>query len=277
MLMTSLDQEPKQALAGFAHYDRDLLDRMFGDAKPEKYAAGRLLFLQDDPSDRIYGLLGGSVEISIYSTGGDKLVANLQFPPSLIGEIGVLDGGRRTATAICRSDCSIVSLTRKQVLDRIEQEKTTNPKEDYSRAHNTHSAIFAEVHVDEEIGVIRVTRAVSAVAGGRILNTKTATSQILGGVVWGIGMALHEETVIDHKFGRIMNANIAEYHVPVHADIHDIKVIFVDEEDDSNPLGIKGLGEIGIVGVAAAVANAVYHATGKRVRDLPITLDKVMA
>ncbi len=122
MLMTSLDQEPKQALAGFAHYDQDLLDRMFGDAKPEKYAAGRLLFLQDDPSDRIYGLLGGSVEISIYSTGGDKLVAILQFPPSLIGEIGVLDGGRRTATAICRSDCSIVSLTRKQVLDRIEQD-----------------------------------------------------------------------------------------------------------------------------------------------------------
>lgn len=122
MLMTSLDQEPKHALDGFTHYGRDLLDRMFGDAKPEKYAAGRLLFLQDDPSDRIYGLLGGSVEISIYSTGGDKLVANLQFPPSLIGEIGVLDGGRRTATAICRTECSIVSLTRRQVLDRIEQD-----------------------------------------------------------------------------------------------------------------------------------------------------------
>ncbi|MFL5157306.1 MAG: molybdopterin cofactor-binding domain-containing protein, partial [Microvirga sp.] len=110
----------------------------------------------------------------------------------------------------------------------------------------------------------------------RILNPKTAGSQILGGVVWGIGMALHEETLLDHTFGRVMNANIAEYHVPVNADIHDIKVIFVDEPDDSiNRLGIKGLGEIGIVGVAAAVANAVYHATGKRVRDLPITLDKL--
>jgi xanthine dehydrogenase YagR molybdenum-binding subunit len=107
-------------------------------------------------------------------------------------------------------------------------------------------------------------------------NTKTATSQILGGAVWGIGMALHEETLIDHKFGRIMNANIAEYHVPVNADVHDIKVIFVDEPDNIvNPLGVKGLGEIGMVGVAAAVANAVYHATGKRVRDLPITLDKL--
>jgi hypothetical protein len=97
----------------------------------------------------------------------------------------------------------------------------------------------------------------------------------LGSVVWGIGMALHEETLIDHSVGRIMNANIAEYHVPVNADIHDITVIFVDEPDDSNPLGSKGLGEIGIVGVAAAIANAVYHATGKRVRDLPITLDKL--
>jgi xanthine dehydrogenase YagR molybdenum-binding subunit len=98
----------------------------------------------------------------------------------------------------------------------------------------------------------------------------------MGAVVWGIGMALHEETLHDHEFGRIMNANIAEYHVPVNADVHDIEVIFVDEPDATiNPLGIKGIGEIGIVGVAAAIANAVYHATGKRVRDLPITLDKL--
>jgi xanthine dehydrogenase YagR molybdenum-binding subunit len=170
---------------------------------------------------------------------------------------------------------SIADAMRHGGVERIEQEKTTNPAEDNTRAHNTHSAIFAEVKVDEQLGVVRVTRVVSAVAAGRILNTKTASSQILGGVVWGIGMALHEETLIDHRFGRIMNANIAEYHVPVNADVHDIKVIFVDEPDDSNPLGIKGLGEIGIVGVAAAVANAVYHATGTRVRDLPITLDKL--
>jgi xanthine dehydrogenase YagR molybdenum-binding subunit len=161
-------------------------------------------------------------------------------------------------------------------VDRIEEEKSTTFEHAGSHAHNAHSAVFAEVKVDEQLGVIRVTRVVSAVAAGRILNTKTASSQIMGGVVWGIGMALHEETLLDHAFGRIMNANIAEYHVPVNADVHDIKVIFVDEPDDIvNPLGIKGLGEIGIVGVAAAIANAVYHATGKRVRDLPITLDKL--
>ena len=170
---------------------------------------------------------------------------------------------------------SVADAMRHSGVERIEQEKTTNPAEETGHAHNAHSAIFAEVKVDEQLGVIRVTRVVSAVAAGRILNTKTATSQILGGVVWGIGMALHEETLIDHRFGRIINANIAEYHVPVNADVQDIKVIFVDEPDASNPLGIKGLGEIGIVGVAAAVANAVYHATGTRVRDLPITLDKL--
>jgi len=171
---------------------------------------------------------------------------------------------------------SVADAMRFGAVDRIAQEKTTTFADDGSRAHNTHSAVFAEVKVDEQLGVIRVTRVVSAVAAGRILNTKTATSQIMGGVVWGIGMALHEETLFDHKFGRVMNANIAEYHVPVNADVHDIEVIFVDEPDEMvNPLGIKGLGEIGIVGVAAAISNAIYHATGKRVRDLPITLDKL--
>ncbi len=171
---------------------------------------------------------------------------------------------------------SIADVMRHGAVDRIEQEKSTNFANDGKHAHNTHSALFAEVKVDEQLGVIRVTRIVSAVAAGRILNTKTAHSQVMGGVVWGIGVALHEETLIDHKFGRIMNANIAEYHIPVNADVHDIKVIFVEEQDNIvNPLGIKGLGEIGIVGVAAAIANAVYHATGKRIRDLPITLDKL--
>jgi xanthine dehydrogenase YagR molybdenum-binding subunit len=172
---------------------------------------------------------------------------------------------------------SIADAMRHGKLDRIERTATSNFKDISSHARNTHSAIFAEVRIDEDLGVIRATRVVSAVAAGRILNPKTAASQIMGSVVWGIGMALHEETLIDHAFGRVMNANIAEYHVPVNADVHDIKIIFVEESDSIiNPLGIKGVGEIGIVGVAAAIANAVYHATGKRIRDLPITLDKLL-
>jgi len=123
-----------------------------------------------------------------------------------------------------------------------------------------------------------VTRVVCATAAGRILNPKTARSQILGGVVMGIGMALHEEAMTDHRLGKVMNHNFAEYHVPAHADIEDVEVIFVDERDDKvSPLGVKGLGEIGIVGTAAAVANAIFHATGKRVRDFPITIDKLLA
>jgi xanthine dehydrogenase YagR molybdenum-binding subunit len=144
-------------------------------------------------------------------------------------------------------------------------------------ASYTHSAVFAEVRVDEELGVVRVTRVVCGVGAGRILNPKTARSQILGGIVMGIGMALHEETMTDHALGRTVNHNFAEYHVPAHADIHDIEVIFVDERDDkASPIGVKGLGEIGIVGTAAAVANAIFHATGRRVREFPITIDKIL-
>jgi xanthine dehydrogenase YagR molybdenum-binding subunit len=190
-------------------------------------------------------------------------------------EVVLVDGSLVSKRDAARA-VSIADAMRQGGVERIEQEKSTSFPDDGSKAHNTHCAIFAEVKVDEELGVIRVTRVVSAVAAGRILNAKTARSQILGSVVMGIGMALHEETLTDHKFGRIVNANFGEYHVPVNADIHDIEVIFVDEPDTIiNPLGTKGVGEIGIVGVAAAVANAVYHATGKRVRDLPITLDKL--
>jgi xanthine dehydrogenase YagR molybdenum-binding subunit len=187
-----------------------------------------------------------------------------------------LAGGKLVSRRDASRAVFIADIMRHGAVDRIEEEVTTSFPADGSHAHNTHSAVFAEVKVDEQLGVIRVTRLVNAVAAGRILNPRTAGSQIMGGLVWGIGMALHEETLVDHALGRIMNANIAEYHVPVHADVHDIKVIFVDEPDALiNPLGIKGVGEIGIVGVAAAIANAVYHATGKRVRDLPITLDKL--
>lgn len=145
------------------------------------------------------------------------------------------------------------------------------------RASYTHSAVFVEVKVDEELGQVRVTRIVSAIAAGRILNPKTARSQIIGGVVFGIGMALHEESMLDHRLGRFMNHNYAEYHIPTNADVPPIDVIFVDEQDEHiNPLGVKGVGEIGVVGTAAAIANAIFHATGKRVRQWPITMDKLL-
>ena len=138
-------------------------------------------------------------------------------------------------------------------------------------------AHFVEVRVDPDLGQVRVQRVVSAFAAGRILNAKTARSQYLGGIVQGIGMALFEETHIDENLARYTNANIAEYLVPVNADIVSIEPILVEEVDETvNPIGVKGIGEIGIVGVAAAVANAVYHATGKRVRDLPITIEKLI-
>jgi xanthine dehydrogenase YagR molybdenum-binding subunit len=176
-----------------------------------------------------------------------------------------------------RREVLIADAMRAGKVDRIEKEASAGPNEKSKYSHSTHSAIFAEVKIDEELGVIRVTRVVNAVAAGRILNPKIVESQMLGGVVWGIGMALHEETLTDHRFGRFMNHSLAEYHVPVNADVHAIDVILVEEKDDEiNPLGVKGVGEIGIVGTASAIANAIYHATGTRVRDLPITLDKLM-
>jgi len=148
-------------------------------------------------------------------------------------------------------------------------------KEKYSM--HAFGAVFVEVTVDEDLGEIRVPRVVGVYGVGKLMNEKTGYSQLMGGIVWGIGLALLEETMIDKREGRAVNGNLAEYHVPVNADIQDIDVQIVDEDDPHvNPLGAKGIGEIGITGVGAAIANAVYHATGKRVRDLPITLDKVM-
>ncbi|MBV7542685.1 xanthine dehydrogenase family protein molybdopterin-binding subunit [Acidovorax sp. sic0104] len=145
-------------------------------------------------------------------------------------------------------------------------------------ARATHSAVFCEVRVDEALGTVRVTRVVSAIAAGRIINAKTARSQIYGGVVWGISQALHEEAHSDHTLGRFMNHSFAEYHIPVQADIHDIDVMFVEEDDRVvSRLGAKGVGEIGLVGVAAAVCNAIFHATGRRLRSTPMTPDKVMS
>jgi xanthine dehydrogenase YagR molybdenum-binding subunit len=138
-------------------------------------------------------------------------------------------------------------------------------------------AQFAEVLVNDVTGEVRVPRLLGVFAAGRIINPKTARSQLLGGMTMGLSMALHEQSVLDPRFGDYVNHDFAGYHIATNADVGAIDVTWIDEEDlHVNPLGAKGIGEIGIVGTAAAIANAVYHATGIRVRDLPITLDKLL-
>jgi xanthine dehydrogenase YagR molybdenum-binding subunit len=142
---------------------------------------------------------------------------------------------------------------------------------------HSHGAVFAEVKVDPDLGQIRVSRLVGAFAAGRIINPRMVRSQYFGGMIWGVSFALHEHAVLDPRTGRPMNGNFAEYHVPVNADMPSLETILVEEVDPHvNPLGIKGVGEIGITGTAGAVANAVWHATGVRVRQMPITLDKLL-
>jgi CO/xanthine dehydrogenase Mo-binding subunit len=138
------------------------------------------------------------------------------------------------------------------------------------------AARFVEVRVDEELGILQIPRIVSAVDGGRILNEKTARSQIIGGTVMAIGMSLLEQTVFDTRTGRIANATFGDYLIPVNADVPDLDVVFVGEPDTFSPVGVKGLGELGIVGAPAAIANAIYHATGRRIRTLPITIEDRM-
>lgn len=153
--------------------------------------------------------------------------------------------------------------------------KQGEEKDEYSM--HAFGAVFAEVRVDRDLGEVRVPRVTGVYGVGNRLNAKTAHSQLVGGIIFGLGMVLMEETYVDRRLGRYLNANLAEYHVPVNRDVRTIDVHFVDERDPHvNPLGIKGIGEIGTTGVTAAVANAVYHATGRRVRDLPITLDKLL-
>ena len=144
-------------------------------------------------------------------------------------------------------------------------------------AMHAHGAVFAEVKVDPELGQIRVTRLVGAFAAGRIINPRLVKSQYYGGMIWGVSFALHERATLDRRTGRVMNADLAEYHVPVNADIPSVEAILVDEEDPHvNALGVKGVGEIGITGTAGAVANAVWHATGVRVRRFPVAIEELL-
>ncbi|WP_026462320.1 xanthine dehydrogenase family protein molybdopterin-binding subunit [Adhaeribacter aquaticus] len=214
----------------------------------------------------------------------EKILAGLRsakdspFEPVQTLEDVVFTDGRVFLKNNSEQSVSITEAMRLAGENVLEVTITAKPKKNQQEyAMFSHSAVFAEVRVDEDFGTVRVSRVVSAIAGGRVINPKTARSQVLGGIVWGIGMALEEESVIDQQYGRFINHDLAEYHVPVSADVHDLEVIFVEEHDDIvNPIGAKGLGEIGIVGAAAAIVNAVYHATGKRIRNLPITLDKLL-
>ena len=229
---------------------------------------------------------GAAVQVACQAVGKQLLKAAASMPGAPLGGASMdeveFTGGRIVLRADPSVGVGITEAMRAADLPSIEAEETASAGlsgmiSQMRKSRHNHSAVFVEVKVDEELGVVRVTRVVSAVAAGRIINPKTARSQILGGVVMGIGMAMHEESMLDNRLGRFMNHNLAEYHIPAHADIDDIEVIFVDEPDpEVTPLGVKGLGEIGIVGTAGAVANAIFHATGKRVRSLPITIDKLL-
>jgi xanthine dehydrogenase YagR molybdenum-binding subunit len=150
------------------------------------------------------------------------------------------------------------------------------PLEMFKYSMASYGAQFCELRVHEETGEVRLSRWLGSFDCGTIINPKTAVSQLRGGIIMGIGMALTEETLFDERRGRIMNPSLAEYHVPVNLDIPHIDIIYTDIPDQHAPLGARGIGEIGITGAAAAIANAIFHATGKRVRDLPITLDKLL-
>ena len=231
--------------------------------------------------------VGAAVQLACESLAKQLIRAALKVDGRPLGAAILKEvdftGGRMSLKADPAKSVGIGDAMRAAGLDSVDAEETAGPGiggmlTQMLKSANSHCAVFAEVKVDDELNVVQVTRVVIAAAGGRIINPKTARSQILGGVVMGIGMALHEETLADTTLGRFMNHNFAEYHIPSHADIQGIEVIFVDEPDSEvSPLGVKGLGELGIVGTAAAVANAIYHATGKRVRSLPITIDKLVA
>jgi xanthine dehydrogenase YagR molybdenum-binding subunit len=202
----------------------------------------------------------------------DKASPLFGLPPSTIV---AQNGGLVSQTDAARGE-SFAQLLGRHKTTALEAYATAKPDEEDPYSKHAFGAQFAEVRVDADLGIVRVSRMVGAFASGRILNAKTARSQYLGGMVWGVAMALHEETRTDGRTGRITTANLADYLVPVNADIQAIDVIIVPEDDEHvNPIGVKGIGEIGIVGGAAAIANAVYNATGNRIRDLPITPDKI--
>jgi xanthine dehydrogenase YagR molybdenum-binding subunit len=235
------------------------------------------------PVERVRMELGDTMYPNAPNAGGSALTASAGSALKLAAldvraKLAALDGVNPATLEDAGGD-ALVAILRKHGTDTVEGRADAKPgAESKTYAMHAFGVQFAEVRVDPELGTVRVAKFVNAFGSGRILNEKTAKSQYMGGAVWGIGMALLEHTRYDERTGRIMNANLAEYLVPVNADVPAIESIIVPEDDPHvNEIGVKGIGEIGIVGAAAAIANAVYHATGKRVRDLPITPDKLLA
>ncbi len=192
-------------------------------------------------------------------------------------DVEMLDGRLQLKSDPSRA-VDIAEIMRRTATNEITETFESKPSAEREKfASLAHGAQFVEVKVDPDLGTVRVTRVIEITACGKILNPLASHSQEIGGVVWGIGMALQEATEIDHRYGRMMTASLQHYHVPVNADIRGIETIFVEEDDTVvNPLGVKGMGELGMVGIPAAIANAIFHATGRRVRDLPITPDKLL-
>ncbi|MGA8078143.1 MAG: xanthine dehydrogenase family protein molybdopterin-binding subunit [Xanthobacteraceae bacterium] len=241
------------------------------------------------------GIAGGSAHtatagVAIHNAGADAiakladLATNDEHSPLFgAGNAGVIARGgrllRRDDESRSEGYADILGRAGLAQIEGRGASGSPNPMEhapsDY--AMHAHGAVFAEVKVDPDLGQMRVTRLVGAFAAGRIINPRLVQSQLYGGMIWGVSFALQEQAVTDRRSGRTMNANLAEYHVPVHADVPSLEALLVEEDDPHvNVLGIKGVGEIGITGTAGAIANAVWHATGIRVREFPITLDRLI-
>ena len=186
-----------------------------------------------------------------------------------------IDDGYVRRAASNRSE-SLASLLGRRATSGLEATASAAPDAAPPYSAFGHGAVFAEVQVDVDLGIVRVSRLTAAYAAGRILNPLLARSQFVGGMIGGIGMALHESTVMDEQLGRITNDNLADYLIPVHADMPRFDIHMIDEHDPHLASGIKGIGMLGTVGTAAAIANAVFHATGRRIRDLPIRLEQLL-
>ncbi len=234
---------------------------------------------QGTGSSTVYGQLAAEIlDIPFERVRFEFGDTTLPYAPLAAGSQTSGSVGSVVAVAANKLREQLVSLGGRVPDSGIEMEISDKPDDAEERfATQAFGAHFVEVQVDPDVGTVSVTRYVAAFDGGRILNEKTARSQFLGGIVWGISMALFEKTQYDARTARIMNATLSEYLVPTNADIPDPDIIMVKSDDPNiNPAGVKGIGEVGITGAAAAVANAVYHATGIRVRDLPITPDKLL-